>query len=127
MELIGFLNHEEDERYLMDLEKKNLEKDVKDIIYQWDLVRSNIEFKERLRRVNPEGIREQFMLMEEIRGGMKKDDLAVLVNLERIRTALAKQTAGVKWDLEKMQLEGQNAFYKEENTVVKHEMKKLRE
>jgi hypothetical protein len=31
-ELIGFLNREEDERYLVDLERKNVEKDVRDII-----------------------------------------------------------------------------------------------
>jgi hypothetical protein len=33
MELIGFVIREEDERYLMEIEKKNFEKDVKDIIY----------------------------------------------------------------------------------------------
>jgi len=52
MELIGYVNREEDERYLMEVEKRNLENDVKDIIYSWDLVRSNMEFKERIRKVN---------------------------------------------------------------------------
>ena len=33
MELIGFVNREEDERYLMEVDKRNLEKDVKDIIH----------------------------------------------------------------------------------------------
>ena len=40
-ELIGFINREEDERYLIEVQMKNLEKDVKDIIYNWDLIRSN--------------------------------------------------------------------------------------
>jgi len=44
------------------------------------------------------------MLMDEIRINMKKDDLAVLINLERIRSALSKSS--VKWDLEKVHLEG---------------------
>lgn len=33
LELIGFVNREEDERYLMEVEKKNLEKDVRDLVY----------------------------------------------------------------------------------------------
>lgn len=51
-ELIGFVNREEDEKYLMEVEKRNLENDVKDIIYAWDLVRSNLEFKDRIKKVN---------------------------------------------------------------------------
>lgn len=100
MELIGMINREEDDRYLMELEKRNFEKDVKDIVYQWDLIRSNIDFKERLKRVNTDKIREDFMMMDEIRNSLKKDDLAVLINLERLRTALSKN--GIKWDLEKV-------------------------
>ena len=123
--MIGFINREEDERYLMELEKKNVEKDVKQIIYQWDLVRANIDFKEKIGKVNSEKIKEEFMLLDEIRNNMKKDDLAVLINLERIRTALSNNQ--VKWDLEKLQLEGQNAYYKEENAVIKAEIKKMRE
>ena len=88
LELIGFVNREEDERYLMEVEKRNLENDVKDIIYSWDLVRSNKEFKERIKKVNTQKIKEDFNLMEEVRT-MKKDDQAILVNLERMRTALS--------------------------------------
>lgn len=99
MQLIGFVNREEDEKYLMEVEKRNLEKDVKDIIYSWDLVRSNLEFKERIRKVNTNKIREDFNLMDEVRQ-MKKDDQAILVNLERMRTALA--SGSVQWDLEKI-------------------------
>ncbi len=88
MELIGFVNREEDEKYLMEVQKRNLENDVKDIIYNWDLVRSNLEFKERIRKVNTTKIKEDFNLMEEVRQ-MKRDDQAILVNLERMRTALA--------------------------------------
>jgi len=72
----------------MEVEKRNLENDVKDIIYSWDLVRSNMEFKERIRKVNTQKIKEDFNLMEEVRT-MKKDDQAILVNLERMRTALS--------------------------------------
>lgn len=99
MQLIGFVNREEDEKYLMEVEKRNLEKDVKDIIYSWDLVRSNLEFKDRIRKVNTNKIREDFNLMDEVRQ-MKKDDQAILVNLERMRTALA--SGSVQWDLEKI-------------------------
>lgn len=57
---------------------------------------------------------------------MHREDFAVLVNLERIRMALSNK-GNIKWDLEKIQMEGQNKLYKEENTIIKHEMKKLRE
>ena len=49
---------------------------------------------------------------------MKREDVAVLVNLERIRATLMEQQrkeGGVKWDLERAHLEGQNLFLKEEN------------
>ena len=49
----------------------------------------------------------------------------MLVNLERMRTALSSGT--VQWDLEKIQLQGQNNYFKEENAVMKTEMKRLRE
>jgi len=124
LELIGFVNREEDDKYLMSLEKKNLEKDVKDIIYNWDLVRSNFGFKERILSVNTQKIKEDFNLMDAVRS-MKREDQAVLVNLERMRTALSSGT--VQWDLEKIQLQGQNNYFKEENAVMKTEMKRLRE
>ena len=124
LELIGFVNREEDDKYLMSLEKKNLEKDVKDIIYNWDLVRSNLSFKERIQSVNTQKIKEDFNLMDAVRS-MKREDQAVLVNLERMRTALSSGT--VQWDLEKIQLQGQNNYFKEENAVMKTEMKRLRE
>lgn len=73
MELIGFVNREEDERYLMEVEKRNMEQDVKDIIYSWDLVRSNIEFKDRLKKVNTQKIKEDFNLMDEVRAMTKHD------------------------------------------------------
>lgn len=63
-ETIGFMNKEEDEKYLMELEKKNFESDVKSIFYGWDLVRSNIEFKERIKQINVEKIKEDFMVNE---------------------------------------------------------------
>ena len=89
LELIGFINREEDDRYLMEIEKRNLEKDVREMFYGWDLIKANLDFRERLRRVNADKIREHFMLQDEIRNMMKKDDLAVLINLERIRTAMS--------------------------------------
>lgn len=73
LELIGFVNREEDDRYLMSLEKRNLERDVKDIIYNWDLVRSNIGFKERIKTVNTQKIKEDFNLMDAVRA-MKRED-----------------------------------------------------
>jgi hypothetical protein len=72
-QLIGFINREEDERYLVGLEKKNVEKDVKDIIYSWDLIRANLDFKERIKKVNVDKIREDFNCMDEVRL-MKRDD-----------------------------------------------------
>lgn len=125
MQIIGHLNKEEDDKYLTELEKRNFEKDVKDIIHQWELVRSNIEFKERIKQINVDKIKEDFMVNEQIRL-MKREDFAVLVNLERIRTALSNK-GNIKWDLEKIQMEGQNKLYKEENTIIKQEMKRIRE
>jgi hypothetical protein len=58
---------------LISLEKKNVEKDVKDIIYQWDLVRSNIDFKNRIKAINTDKIREEFNVIDEVRL-MKKYD-----------------------------------------------------
>lgn len=49
---------------------------------------------------------------------MKREDFAVLVNLERIRNALSNK-GDIKWDLEKIQLEGLNKLYKEENAIIK--------
>mmetsp|Transcript_12499 Transcript_12499/g.12265 ORF Transcript_12499/g.12265 Transcript_12499/m.12265 type:complete len:106 (-) Transcript_12499:770-1087(-) len=72
-QLIGCVNREEDERYLVELEKKNVEKDVRDIVHQWDLIRANIEFKERIKKVNVEKIKEGFNVMDEIRV-MRRDD-----------------------------------------------------
>jgi hypothetical protein len=63
-----------------------------------------LDFKEKIKKVNTEKIKEEFMLMDDIRNNVKKDDLAILINLERIRTALSNYN--VKWDLEKIQLEG---------------------
>jgi hypothetical protein len=77
-------NREEDEKYLMTLEKRNFENDVKDIIYSWDLIRANMDFKERIKRVNVDKIKDEFMVMDEVRN-LKRDDFAVLVNLERLR------------------------------------------
>ena len=57
---------------------------MKDIIYQWDLVRSNIDFKNRIKAINTEKIKEEFNVIDEVRL-MKKYDQAVLVNLERLR------------------------------------------
>lgn len=68
----------------MALEKKNFERDVKDIVYSWDLIRANLDFKERIRNVNVDKIKENFMIMDEIRN-MKRDDIIILVNLERMR------------------------------------------
>ncbi len=51
----------------MALEKRNLEKDVKDIIYNWDLVNANLDFKERIKKVNTEKIKEDFMVMDDVR------------------------------------------------------------
>ena len=73
LELIGFVNREEDDKYLTSLEKRNLERDVKDIIYNWDLVRSNIAFKERIKSVNTQKIKEDFNLMDAVRS-MKRED-----------------------------------------------------
>lgn len=67
------MNREEDEKYWMELEKNNLESDVKDIIYAWDLLKSNMEFKERIKKVNTQKIREEFNMMDNIRA-MKRDD-----------------------------------------------------
>jgi len=67
------VNREEDEKYLIGLEKKNVEKDVKDIINQWELIRANLDFKERIRKVNVDKIKEDFNLMDEVRT-MKRDD-----------------------------------------------------
>jgi len=48
------------------------------------------------------------------------------VNLERMRQALSN-SGDLKWDLEKIQMESQNKLYKEENGVMKGEMKRMRE
>lgn len=55
------------------MEKKNVEKDVKDIIYSWDLIRANLDFKERIKKVNVDKIKEDFNCMDEVRL-MKRDD-----------------------------------------------------
>ena len=84
-----------------------------------------MEFKNRIKAVNTQKIKEDFNLMEEVRQ-MKKDDLAILVNLERMRAALSNG-GSVQWDLEKIHLQGQNHFYKEENHIMKKEITRLRE
>ena len=63
-----------------------------------------MEFKNRIKAVNTQKIKEDFNLMEEVRQ-MKKDDLAILVNLERMRAALSNG-GSVQWDLEKIHLQG---------------------
>ena len=84
-----------------------------------------MEFKNRIKAVNTQKIKEDFNLMEEVRQ-MKKDDLAILVNLERMRAALSNG-GSVQWDLEKIHLQGQNHFYKEENHIMKKVLQLLKE
>jgi hypothetical protein len=67
------------------------------------LIRANIDLKERLKKVNVDKIKEEFMVMDDVRL-LKRDDFAVLVNLERLRQGLANSGA-IKWDLEKIQIE----------------------
>lgn len=59
-------------------------------------MRSNIEFKERIRKVDVDKIKEDFLVMDEVRA-MKREDFAILVNLERIRSALSNK-GEIKWD-----------------------------
>ena len=63
--------------------------------------------------------------MDDIRA-MKKEDQIVLVNLERMRAALAAKN-NVKWDLEKVHLESQNKLIKDETIIMKNELKRIRE
>lgn len=87
LQLIGALNQLEDQKYFLEIEKKAQEKDIRAIIFNWDLVRSNMEFKSKLSKMDTNKIKEEFMVMDEVRN-MKREDIAILINLERIRAAL---------------------------------------
>jgi hypothetical protein len=66
------------------------------------LVRSNIDFKERIKKIDIKKLRDQFLILDEVRA-MKKEEICILVNMERFRRALSGGE-GVEWDLEKIEL-----------------------
>ena len=60
-----------------------------------------------------EKVKEEFMVFDEVRN-MKREDFAVLCNLERFRQGLSN-SGKIKWDLEKVSLENQVKSLTNEN------------
>jgi len=94
-----------------------VEADARALIYNWDLVRANDDLKARLVKVNCDRIKDDFLTLEEVRQ-LKREDLVVLVNLERLRQGLSNN-GNVKWDLEKIQMEQAIKALREDANIMK--------
>jgi len=114
--LIGEYYDLEDKHFNENFKRRFFEREVNDILYDWDKIRCSESIKKSLELIDPKIIEENLKFLDEYRN-MRKDQMAVLVNAQRLLLSLKKSNP---WDAE-------IKYAKSKNKELNHQIEQLNE
>eukprot|EP00347_Sterkiella_histriomuscorum_P015818 403355569 len=114
--LIGEYHKLEDEHYHQSMKQKYFDKDINQLLYDWDQIRISEQVKKAIDEVDPLLIVENLKFTDEYKN-MGKDQMAVLVNAQRFLMSLKKQNP---W-------EGEIKYFKIKNKDMQQKLEDLKD